>query len=684
MKKTVLSACPLDCFDLCSFRVHLDGERIVGIDGNREHPVTRGFVCSRAQRLIDRLYSPDRITCPLIREGTGWRKASWDEALDLIAGKLLGAVERYGPRSILHISSLGSTGVLKRLDRRFFNALGGVTTPSGSLCWSAGTAAQQADFGGYVAPAWSDVVRSRTIILWGRDPATTNVHLIPYIQEAKEKGAKVIVINPLRVPSVQFADQHLAVKPGADGLLALSMAYVILEERLWHSDYVHRHVAGFESYARAVTEFAPEKVCRDIGIEAKDIRDLARLYTHGRPSTIILGYGLQRYVHGGNTIRAIDALSAITGQLGIPGGGIHYGNQRCGTFGREIEGRELANESRQIPWPYLAEEISRLNSQNQGEPPIGVLVVNRANPLSQMPDLSRAWEAFHSIPFKAAIDFFLTDTARLADVVLPAASSFEEEDVLATAWNDYIHYQPAVVKPRGQVWPEYRIWQELAARIKTLNRDGKSVPWKDSVLWNRSSSQWLSDILMAYGMKLEDLQAGPRPNPGVQVVPFKDGVFKTPSGKMELLRDHDVRALVRAVRAMAVQDGRFTLISIHQKGRLNSQFWDIDAQDSPDITGLNDLRLHPDDARDLVLRPGDAVLVETEQGSHRFIARVDTGVTRGVAVVAQGVQQKDGGGVNKLTAARSTDLGHGVAYNQTFCQIRKLPMAESISIQKET
>lgn len=670
----------MPCYDLCSFRVHLDGEQIVHIAGNPDHAVTKGFVCSRAKGLLERHYSPDRIVSPMRRQGSQWQRIPWDAALDEISRRFTGAIEQHGPASLLHIDGAGSVGVLKGLGRRFFNTLGGVTRLGGLAARDVGRAAMQADFGAAASPAWSDLTRAKTIFLWGRNPAATNLHLIPYLQEAREKGATIIAVNPVRLPLEGLIDEQAAIRPGADVLLALAMAYVILEERCWQGDFVSAHVNGFASYAEAVAHFSPEQTAEEIGVDAATIRRLANLYAKGRPAAIVLGAGLLRYRDGYLAVRAIDALAAITGQLGIAGGGIHLASE-----GHEI-GRAITSEDEGAALTIAANELAeailrRKAAPTTAEPAIEVAVIHGANPISQAPNMQRSIEAFQAIPFKVAIDFYLTDTSRLADILLPAATSFEESDLFLSPYNDYIHYQPAIAPPRGQVWPEYRIWAELARRMGVDGGD-------EGAFWAAGPEVWLEGLLAPYGVSLSDWAGGgPRPNPGLQVIPFREGRFATPSAKVELAGEGKFKPLLERRKVIPVHPGlepqgddRFRLIFAHRPGRHNSQLWEMEGDDA----GLADLALHPDDLRGLNLRPGDDVIVETAWGSLPLSVRADEGMPSRCALLSGGKPLLDGGGVNLLTGAAIVNRAAGdtdsqvIAINETFCRLRKIALAEHI------
>ncbi|WP_243138077.1 molybdopterin-containing oxidoreductase family protein [Heliorestis acidaminivorans] len=677
-QQKVLSACPLRCYDLCSFQVHLENGQISALEGNAEHMVTKGFLCSRAEKLLERHNSIDRITSPLLKKEGRWQKCSWEEAMAILAESLDKALVKSGPASILHIPNYASTGLLKKLDRRFFNALGAVTRLSDNSAYSVGISAQKEDFGSSQSPAWADLVRSRTIIIWGRQVANTNIHLLPYLMEAKEKGAQIIAIDPLLPASQEIIDQHIAIRPGTDGLLALSMAQVILAERWWDSEFIAQHVEGFEAYVGAIAELTPEKVASTVGIESKTIYELARRYARsGRTSAIIVGAGLQKYQHSGHTVRAMHSLAMLTGQIGLPGGGVHLATEQAGFMGRELTGEGTADLAHYVHGANLASEILLRNQKNKAEEasvPLEVAIVAGANPVNQLADSNSFLEAWHSVPFKVVIDFYLTDTASSADLVLPAATSFEADDLYYSPWNDYVHYQSAIVKPRGQVRAEYSIWQELAQRLQSK----ASALQQDQAFWAQGPEDWFKQVAIQSGLNLEALKKAPALNPYRQIRPYQDRKFSTPSGKARLLPEQDILRLVQACQMVKGKSKKkqYQLLTLHCQGRHNSQLWFEDKE--MDESNNNDLWLSPEEARTADLRPGDDILVETDQGNHLFSLRVDEKVPEGLAVVYQGLPHREGGGINKLTKALATDLGQSIAYHQNFCEIKKVPRAEMI------
>jgi anaerobic selenocysteine-containing dehydrogenase len=653
------SVCPLNCFDSCSLKVKVEAGKVTGISGDSEQPVTAGFICPKGRALAERIYHPDRVLHPLFKKNGGWQRISWPDAYALLAEKLNSAKEQYGSEAVLHHFDYGSNGLLRSLDRRFFNVFGGVTVPSGSLCWGSGIAAQKYDFGSYYQHSWSDLQNSRTIILWGRDPLVTNLHLVPFLKQAKDTGAHLVVINPTRVKSADLADQYISVKPGTDGALALGMAYVILEERLLNLDFVQAYVHGFKEFATMVKEFPPLKASKITGVPADDIRDLARTYAKNRPSAIVFGYGLQRYANGGQTVRAIDSLAAITGNIGISGGGVNYAHQYNKGLFKDLTCEELAVNQRKVPYPLMGQRIPELT------PPIKVAVVTRSNPVCQHPDTTNFVSAFRNIDFKVTIDFQLNDTAEESDLFLPCTTSFEEEDIIATSWNEYVGYAPKLIEPRGEAKPDPLIFSELALLMGMEN------------YFNKSSRQWLEEALepasKEYGLSLSKLEQGMVKSPAFQDVAWAEKVFSTPSGKIELYSELAEQETgqgtaryipPRESGPVELVDYPLNFITPHPAKSLHSQF-------ASDEDNYPELEINPETAENYNLREGNLVIVESSRGQltcrviYNERMRIDT------VQAVEGKWLKFGGGVNFLTPAFMPDMGGGVPYYDCRCQLRK-------------
>ncbi|MGE5578395.1 MAG: molybdopterin-containing oxidoreductase family protein [Syntrophothermus sp.] len=679
------TACPLNCYDTCGMLAYVKDGRVVRLEGDPDHEITRGFICRKGRDFVERTYAPDRLLYPQRKVGNGWERISWDQACALMAEKLLAARERYGSLAIFHNYDYGSQGLLRALDQRFFNALGGVTSTVGSLCWSAGLAAQEYDFGAYAAHDPLDHLNARTIVIWGRNPAYTNIHLIPIIQEARRRGARVALVDPVRTKTASFADLVVQPRPGTDGALALAMASVIIEDGLADLAYIHEHVHGFEEFRKLAGEFPPERVEGIAGVSAATIRELARFYGEIKPASLLIGMGLQRHTNGGQTIRAIDALAAITGNIGIPGGGANYAHSNLSGFG-EIKGRELARQRREIIRAQLGEGL--LNAQ---DPTVQVAVITRSNPVAQSPATPKIIEVFQKIPFVVVIDQFMTDTAEMADLVLPCTTFLEEEDIYANSWHNWLAYGPKVVEPRGESKSDVVIFTELAQRMGLGS------------YFNRSITQWMEDLLAPlnrYGVTLERLKQAPMRFPAAPQVAWADQKFLTPSGKYELFSEkaqangldplpryrepreapESYKAPVSAASAEdavgekgAPRGAKYPLylLTPHMQVQTHSQFANLASRREMEETKLPWVHLHPRAALDRGLEEGNWVEVTSPRGSLRARVRVDSAVREDVALIYEGYWLKYGGGVNLLTADYVSDMGLQAAFYDCLCEVSK-------------
>lgn len=649
----VRSACPLNCPDSCAFWVERTGEGLK-VRGDQDNCITRGFICAKGRALAQQAVSPDRLHFPLLREGKGFKRISWDQAYARFAAEIRQTLSEVGPWGILHHYDYGHNGLLRALDRRFFQALGGVTEPRGSMCWGAGYRAQELDFGGVYASSWTDLAQAKTILLWGKDPALTHPHLIPFLLEAKEKGARLICINPTRVKSAEFADEYLQVRPGTDGALALGLAHVLLSERWLDLPFIRQYVHGFEDFAHRVGTYSPEKTAEITGIAPEVLRTLARRLGQERPVSILLGYGLQRYTNGGNTVRAIDALAAVSGNVGLPGAGVHYAHQyhrhRFNSLLLSAEGVR----PRTFSHARLAEDILR------ADPPVRLAVVTRSNPLSQQPNSNLWREAWRSLRFRVVLDMVMTETARQADLILPIASIFEEEDIIATSWSPQIQLAQKVMDAPAEAKPESEIFTQLA---KCLGLE-RYFPY--------AARKWLAYALEPFrgeGVTLERLEEGPLWAPYIPEVAWRDGLFLTPSGRIELSSETAAResgfGVADYVPLQSDAERRefpYLLLTPHSGKALHSQF-----QGEEGFKAY----LHPETAAKHYLLPGEKVQVETSWGELVAVVQVSEGIHPETVVIPEGSSER-GKGVNALIPGRLSDLGETTAYYDVRCTLRSL------------
>ncbi len=659
--KTVKTACPLDCWDTCSIAAGVENNRVLSVEAAPDNPITAGFLCSKGRKHIQMLYHPERLKKPRLKTSSGWMEIGWDEALDMVAERLDALRREYPTTALLHCYDCGHGGLLKTIDRRFFNVYGGVTGLEGSLCWSAGMAAQRYDFGDSISHHPSDLLHSKTIILWGRNPMDTSQHLVPYLKAARDRGAVIITIDPVKTATAAIARKHLAPAPGTDGALALGMAHVLVQEELIDRQFIDKYTIGFEEFRSSIGGFSPEAASHITGIPAEDIVSLARTYGSNKPSALLLGYGLQRYRNGGNTIRAIDALGAMTGNIGVSGGGVNYANKQVDKYidHQWLEGNQLAKHRRRFPYPRMAEYIERA-----GDPPVKMILAARCNPITQAPDSNHLMEAFRKVDFKVTLDLFMTDTALCSDLVLPCRHFLEDEDIIYTSMGHcYISYCNKAVEPDPWVPSELWIFNRLARRLEL-----EGFPVKDGDWWLERA---IAPLTREKGITLEDLKKGAIELPGAVHVAWEDLAFKTPSGKYEFYSE---KALADGQSPVPVfhnnenpASGEFPyhFITPHHRDSLHSQHYLL-VEDG----ALPAAYINPETGRKEGLREGDTAIVSSDRGSIRCTVKFRDGMREDVIMIYEGWWLQKNGGVNRLTPQRISDMGCQAALYDCRCNIR--------------
>ena len=497
---------------------------MVGLRGDPAHPITRGFLGYRTDHFLERQYSPERLTTPLIRRSRegALEPASWDEALDLVASKLRDAKERFGASSILHYQSGGSLGLLKLLNRHFFELFGPVTHKRGDICSGAGDAAQKADMGCEDAHDLADLENSKTIFLWGKNVAETGVHLIPFLKAARARGASVVGIDPVYgAKTAALCDRTFSIRPGGDGFLALGMARVLFEKGLCDPSAIAA-CDGVDAFRRLTERHEIEEWASLAGVAPIDVVWLAERYGREKPSALFVGWGLGRRLHGSRTIRTLDALGAISGNLGLGGGGVSYYFQRRAGFDTSFIKRPENAGARTLLEPLLGEEILR------ADPPIRVAVVDNGNPVSQLPDSKTVARALGSIDFLVVLDAFLTDTAELATVVLPTTTMLEEHDVVGAYGHHHVQLSTPVVDAAKGARSDLAIYQALAERLGF----GASFAGSPESYIDRFLAP-----MAAAGVTREALARTSLRKPEAPRVLFADRRYPTPSGRFQLVDD---------------------------------------------------------------------------------------------------------------------------------------------------
>jgi anaerobic selenocysteine-containing dehydrogenase len=640
----ILTSCTCDCPDTCSILATTSNGRVTGMRGNPDFAPTAGFLCRKSRGFLKRLASPDRLLHPLVRQGSGWRRISWPEAADLAAARIDQAIRQFGPLSVFYFQDGGSIAALKLVNRRFFNLLGGATFSSGSLCGGAGIAAQTHDFGLRTSHDPCDLINSKLIIIWGRNPASTNVHLVPILRRARRKGALVVLVDPVETTTRKLADLHVAPRPGSDALLALAMAKAVLEAGRVDQGAIALRSENHERFCALAREVSLHDVSKETGLGTGEIDRLGRLYAGSAPAAIVAGWGVQRRRNGGDVYRFLDALAMISGNIGRPGGGVSHGMDETRWFGRDVCLSDLAGQHRAIPMPQTGRGLVEAK-----DPPIRVAVVSGANPANQCPDTDLVRKGLQSVDFKIVLDMFMTETASLADLVLPTTHFLQERDLVGSYWHNYVMPVNVAQARLGEEKTDLEIFALLAAAIGL----GKDFP-DDPGFYLRS----LAAPLAAQGLELAELMRGPvRPQSAVDV-PFAGWRFPTASSRFRFVERPPLGRLPDA-------DYPLALLSPHPQDRVHSQVWgDV----APQLPAAWVSRVVADQVG---LAEGESAVIETRRGRLECMTRVSATVPPDSVVVYEGWPDSLGGSVNRLTSDEVSDQGFSATYNDVACRLRK-------------
>ncbi|SNT10189.1 Anaerobic selenocysteine-containing dehydrogenase [Anaerovirgula multivorans] len=647
--KTIKTACPLDCFDVCSIKVTLDNNKIIDVKGDDGDSITKGFICKKGMQLLEKINHPKRLTSPMKKVKGKWIPISWEKAIEEIGDKLMDIKKNYGSTTLIHYAEDGHGGLLKNIDTAFFNAYGGVAVPKGSLCWGAGIKAQTADFGNVLGHDPHDHLNAKTIIIWGRNPAFTNAHLVPFLKEAQKKGTKIVVIDPIKTATASFSDYYYQVRPETDGYLAMAMGKIILEEKSYDEAFVMNHCNGFDDYKNYLNELQLETLIEPTGLMREDVYELTSLYADNKPSSIILGYGLQRYRNGGKNIRLIDALGAITGNIGISGGGVNYANKYIAGY---IDSDYVSNvhsdvTSTSFKRPLFSKYVLENREKIKG------ILVTKSNLVVQIPDTKKAIAAFSSIPFKVVIDHFMTDTAALADYVLPCTGIYEEEDfIFSSMWHSHCTYTEKILEPIEGVKHEFEIFNRLAQYMKM--EDFLENYNNPKIYLERA----LKPLIEKLGCTFEELK-GKRFKLEGSDIPWQDKKFATASGKFELI-DPAIEIIYVDKKESAYP---LHFLTLHPKISLHSQhYMDVAEGRFPEIF-CNDKTM-----KRWNLVEEQKVMLISPSGELKVKVKLDDGVGDDIIISYEGWWLKNQG-VNNLTPEGISDLGDQAIYNNCRCRI---------------
>jgi anaerobic selenocysteine-containing dehydrogenase len=688
--KVVRAACPHDCPDTCAMLVTVEEGRAVKVAGDPEHPFTRGFLCTKVANYHERTHSPGRVKTCLRRTGKkgagSFEPISWDEALDEIAlrFKELAASDE-GAQTILPYSYCGTMGFVQSqsMDRRFFHRLG-ASQLDRTICATAGTEGYKSAYGATIGTDPERFSDARLILLWGTNTLTANVHLWPQVLEARQKGARLIAIDPRRTRTADQCDEHIAPLPGTDAALALGMMNVIFNEELEDKDYLERYTVGANQLRQRAREFTPERVARICGLEPETVIRLARLYAETRPSVIRINYGLQRHAGGGMAVRAVSCLPAVTGAWRDPAGGVLLSTS--GTFPINYQALERP-DLMPAPLPRTL-NMSQLGDilLKESNPPVRALYVYNSNPAAVAPEQARVLEGLRREDlFTVVHEQFMTDTTDYADIVLPATTQLEHFDLHKAYGHLYLVINERAVPPLDEAKSNADVFRLLAARLgfeEDCFRDS------DEEIGRQAIS---TDHPAFHEITLERLreQGWMRLNVPETFAPFAEGNFPTPSGKCELYSENmESRGLEPVPDYIPPRESKdsapalaarfpLALISPAAHAFLNSSFANLSKQLRQERYPF--IEIHPEDAEERGILEGDRVRAFNERGACELRAHVTTRARPGVVVSPSVWWNKlspDGANINQLTSQSLTDMGGGATFYDALVEIERLGAAE--------
>lgn len=676
------AVCPLDCPDTCGLLVHKQDGKIVKVEGDPAHPITKGAICNKVRHMAERVHHPERLMYPLKRvgpKGEGeFEVISWEEAIKEIADRFGQLSADYGPESILPYSFYGNMGVLsvEGMDRRFFNALGSSKLER-AICNSAGTVGWQytMGFNGGVSP--EDTVNADVIIVWGGNIVSTNMHQVILAEQARKRGAKVVVIDVHHNRTAQWGDWFLPLYPGTDTALALGLMHILFRDELTNDEFLESYTVGHQELRNHTATYTPEVVSEITGISATDIEKLAKLYGEAEVSYIHIGNGLQHHDNGGMNVRTIACLPALTGQWLKNGGGAIKSNSGYTTMNSRALQRPELNpnpRARTINMNRIGEALKMT------EKPVKGLFVYCSNPVVVAPDAERVREGFaREDLFTVVHDIFMTDTARYADIVLPSTSSFENTDLYKSYWHHYIQLQEPIMDAPG----------ECKSNVELFSLLGQAMGF-DTEIFGQTELDMIEEALdyphnpYLNGVTLERLITERYVKLDMNPKESYLERLSTPSGKIELYsKSMELAGLPPLPTYTPLKEGYdgvrrpqssdsypLMFISPPNHNFLNSTFANVEKHQK--LEKVPQLQIHSEDALARGIAEGDEVIIFNTRGTIELKAKVTDKMLPGT-VISQGLWW-DGKGkrqrVNVLTPDRLSDMGNGATFFSATVEVR--------------
>jgi anaerobic selenocysteine-containing dehydrogenase len=658
----VETACPLDCPDACSLAVTVQHGKLVTIDGSHHSPVTGGYICAKVRKFGDRVYGPDRLLYPAVRKGRKgegrFERVTWDTALSLVVERMERAKATHGGASILPYSYGGSNGLMTQdnLDATLWRRFG-TSRLARTVCAAPTGAANLALYGKMPSVTYQDYPEAALIVLWGVNPSTSGIHLVPYVREAQSRGAKLIVVDPRTTPLAKSADVHLAVRPGTDVAVALAIHRYLFENGLADEGFLAAHTHGADKLRERAADWPIARAADLAGIDPSLLEHAAGLYAHSSPALVRCGWGLERNRNGGNAAMAVLALPAVGGKFGVRGGGYSMSNSASWNIERPWIGAEEPN-TRLVNMNHLGRALTEYD-----DPPVDVLFVYNCNPAVTVPDQRRVLRGLEREDlFTVVFEQVMTDTARYADVVLPATTFLEHYDVAKGYGAYHLQVVHPVIAPEGEARPNHEVFLDLGVRLDLSAGD-------DGVGEAGALLEVTARIPEGLSQALHDGRPAPAPGDG-HPIQFVDVFPKTADGRIDLypasLETRD------GLYAYAPDPGTarypLALISPASEHTISSTLGEL-------RPGVARVKMHPDDAAARAIADGDSVRVFNDLGDVHCVAGVTAEVRVGCVSLAKGLWARstlNGATSNALVPDSLTDIAGGACFNDARVQIELL------------
>lgn len=641
MKIQTKTACNRDCPDGCGIIATIEDGRVTRLQGDPDHPVTRGFLCHRTSRFLERQYDPGRLSHALIRsdkKSGDFQTVGIADALDLVAEKMLQYRDQDGPASIMNYRCGGSMGMMKYVTDHFFQKFGPVTIKSGDICAGAGDWAQETDFGTQDSNDFFDLLNAKTIFLWGKNVFVSHVHLLPVLKQARANGTKIILIDPVKHRTASICDLYISIEPGGDGALAFGMARWLCENDMW-DPAVNSYCDNVNEYRDLINSRSVAQWATMAGLTEETVIELAQNYGNG-PSTILVGWGMQRRRNGAAIVRAVDGLAAVSGNIGKKWAGVSFYFPRKSAYDLSFINNSTA--PRAIPEPLLGQGIEAAT-----DPPVKMVFVSAANPVTNLPD-SKTIQRALTDRFTVVVDMFMTDTARCADVILPAVTMLEDDDLIGAYGHHYLNRLTPIVEAPGDAMTDYAIIHQLALRTGLSKEFGANA---------HTWMQGMTSRLDQFGIEFDSIGQTVNRNPFAAKVVFEDRKFPTRTGKVNLLTryEHPDNQLAAEfpLRLMAVSTDQSQAAQWQAKQQI----------------GKAEIRIHPTATNGF--SDGDVVAVDSEQGRLQMIVRINENQRQDLAIMDKGGWLSEGRCANSIIAAETSDEGGCAVYYDTPVRLSK-------------